>query len=190
MPIIEKNKKELKMSLLKCPECGHNVSSEATTCPNCGFPIKKEKIQIYPEPIDDIWIEKYKKKAFNTKRNQIIINAIILLLDIIFWPLSFINDGKFVVFAILASIFVYVLLISIVLTISALICIKTKVINIDGYNIVGYLGFFKNSLVVENVIVDTFFGNPFYSSDIYTKLPNDKKIMARFTSTTMTVREN
>lgn len=99
------------MSLLKCPECGHNVSSEATTCPNCGFPIKKEKIQIYPEPIDDIWIEKYKKKAFNTKRNQIIINAIILILDIIFWPLSFINDGKFVVFAILASIFVYVLLI-------------------------------------------------------------------------------
>lgn len=113
-----------------------------------------------------------------------------MILDIIFWPLSFINDGKFVIFVILASIFVYVLLISIVLTISALICIKTKVINIDGYNIVGYLGFFKNSLVVENVIVDTFFGNPFYSSDIYTKLLNDKKIMARFTSTTMTVREN
>lgn len=151
---------------------------------------KKEKIQIYPEQIDDIWIEKYKKKAFNTKRNQIIINAIILILDIIFWPLSFINDGKFWVFLIFAYVFGYVLLISIVLTISALICIKIKVINIDGYNIVGYLGFFKNSLVVENVIIDTFFENPFCSSDIYTKLPNDKKIMARFTSTTMTVREN
>lgn len=113
-----------------------------------------------------------------------------MILDIIFWPLSFINDGKFVVFASLASIFVYVLLISIVLTISALICIKTKVINIDGYNIVGYLGFFKNSLVVENVIVDTFFGNPFIAVIFIQNCQMIKKIMARFTSTTMTVREN
>ncbi len=27
------------MSLIKCPECGHEVSSEATKCPNCGYPI-------------------------------------------------------------------------------------------------------------------------------------------------------
>ena len=30
------------MSLMKCPECGHDVSSEATSCPNCGFPIRKQ----------------------------------------------------------------------------------------------------------------------------------------------------
>lgn len=31
------------MSLIKCPECQHDVSSEATFCPNCGHPFNKEK---------------------------------------------------------------------------------------------------------------------------------------------------
>ena len=31
------------MALLKCPECGNNVSSEATACPHCGFAIKQDK---------------------------------------------------------------------------------------------------------------------------------------------------
>jgi hypothetical protein len=29
------------MSLLKCPECGHDVSEYAKACPNCGCPIEK-----------------------------------------------------------------------------------------------------------------------------------------------------
>lgn len=28
------------MALIKCPECGHEVSSAAFSCPNCGFPLK------------------------------------------------------------------------------------------------------------------------------------------------------
>ena len=28
------------MALVKCPECGKEVSSNAATCPNCGTPIK------------------------------------------------------------------------------------------------------------------------------------------------------
>lgn len=28
------------MALIKCPECGKEVSSEATSCPYCGYPIK------------------------------------------------------------------------------------------------------------------------------------------------------
>lgn len=28
------------MALIKCPECGRQVSNQATTCPNCGFPIR------------------------------------------------------------------------------------------------------------------------------------------------------
>jgi hypothetical protein len=27
------------MSLITCPECSHQVSSQATTCPQCGFPL-------------------------------------------------------------------------------------------------------------------------------------------------------
>lgn len=30
------------MSLLKCPECGKEVSDKAGVCPNCGFPIEKK----------------------------------------------------------------------------------------------------------------------------------------------------
>lgn len=29
------------MALIKCPECGHDVSSEANACSNCAYPIKK-----------------------------------------------------------------------------------------------------------------------------------------------------
>lgn len=30
------------MALIVCPECGHEVSDTAITCPNCGFTLKKE----------------------------------------------------------------------------------------------------------------------------------------------------
>ena len=29
------------MSIIKCPECGKEVSSSAPTCPHCGYPLKK-----------------------------------------------------------------------------------------------------------------------------------------------------
>lgn len=28
------------MALVKCPECGRQVSNQASACPNCGYPIK------------------------------------------------------------------------------------------------------------------------------------------------------
>lgn len=34
------------MALIKCPECGQNVSSEAPTCPHCGYPIKQKETVI------------------------------------------------------------------------------------------------------------------------------------------------
>lgn len=30
------------MALIKCPECGKDISSETKNCPNCGCPIKKD----------------------------------------------------------------------------------------------------------------------------------------------------
>ena len=27
------------MALIKCPECGKEVSDKAAACPNCGFPV-------------------------------------------------------------------------------------------------------------------------------------------------------
>ena len=31
------------MAIVKCPECGKEISSYATACPNCGFPLKTVK---------------------------------------------------------------------------------------------------------------------------------------------------
>ena len=32
------------MALLKCPECGENVSSEAEYCIHCGYPLKQKSL--------------------------------------------------------------------------------------------------------------------------------------------------
>ena len=29
------------MAIIKCPECGKEISDKATSCPNCGFPLIK-----------------------------------------------------------------------------------------------------------------------------------------------------
>jgi len=33
------------MSLVKCPECGREVSDQAPTCPQCGKPLKAQPVQ-------------------------------------------------------------------------------------------------------------------------------------------------
>lgn len=33
------------MSLIKCPECGKEISDKAESCPNCGYPISKIKFE-------------------------------------------------------------------------------------------------------------------------------------------------
>lgn len=32
------------MALIKCPECGKEISDKAKTCINCGFPIKQKSV--------------------------------------------------------------------------------------------------------------------------------------------------
>ncbi len=34
------------MALIKCPECGKEISDQAISCPNCGSPMKKEKPEV------------------------------------------------------------------------------------------------------------------------------------------------
>ena len=33
------------MALVKCPECGRDVSDSAITCPNCGYPLKQDQTE-------------------------------------------------------------------------------------------------------------------------------------------------
>ena len=33
------------MALIKCPECGREISDKAYSCPQCGYPISQDKTQ-------------------------------------------------------------------------------------------------------------------------------------------------
>ena len=37
------------MALINCPECNHEMSDQAKTCPNCGYKIPKVKRVLSPE---------------------------------------------------------------------------------------------------------------------------------------------
>jgi len=37
------------MTLKSCPECSHNVSSAASACPSCGFPLKEDPFIEYTQ---------------------------------------------------------------------------------------------------------------------------------------------
>lgn len=59
------------MALIKCPECEKEISDQATNCPNCGYPIKKEEKSEY----DDLYASanvfgKNKNKVVNEKVNN------------------------------------------------------------------------------------------------------------------------
>lgn len=39
------------MALVKCPECGHEISDRAERCPHCGYPMKNHtQPPIYQQP--------------------------------------------------------------------------------------------------------------------------------------------
>jgi hypothetical protein len=39
------------MAMIQCPECGNQVSSAATACPNCGHPIQGPQQQRVPSAV-------------------------------------------------------------------------------------------------------------------------------------------
>lgn len=43
---MRENEGGVDMALIKCPECGKEISDAAESCPNCGYPIKGQQ-EIY-----------------------------------------------------------------------------------------------------------------------------------------------
>lgn len=41
--LIKNHQKNQIMALIKCKECGREISSAASSCPHCGAPVKSEK---------------------------------------------------------------------------------------------------------------------------------------------------
>lgn len=40
---MRENEGGVDMALIKCPECGKEISDAAESCPNCGYPIKGQQ---------------------------------------------------------------------------------------------------------------------------------------------------
>ena len=70
--LSEPRTKSKEMALIKCPDCGKEVSSFATACPNCGCPVESEDNKPNEQGIDGI-------KEKDVKKRWIIIAAIVAL---------------------------------------------------------------------------------------------------------------
>lgn len=68
------------MALVKCAECGEEISKDSVTCPNCGHPIEspeeKEPTQEKEEPTPTPGI-------VGSKRNAYILAAILIIILIL-----------------------------------------------------------------------------------------------------------
>lgn len=72
------------MSMVECPECGKDVSDNASTCPNCGYGVKEHFFKIKNEEIKKQNEEKHKKQQEQTiKKLKIIIPISVLLICVI-----------------------------------------------------------------------------------------------------------
>lgn len=166
------------MALIKCPECGKEVSTAAEVCPHCGYPLKKQKTVVrdnfassYLMPKPSVWCEKWKDRAVRTK----IIWFLLFLLSLapaIFFGFEAAHENNmnnilgFLIFG-----FVSVFFFSYTLVVC--FAFKVRIRKIDGYTVLVYRGF-KNYLVVEGMVQESGFRLRFLNG----VLPNGKAIWA------------
>lgn len=67
---------ESRIALVKCPECGKEISDKAKACPNCGAPVAKKFCQHCGEKIDQecVVCPKCGKQVGQLRDDKIIIN--------------------------------------------------------------------------------------------------------------------
>ena len=71
------------MALVKCPECGKEISDSATTCPNCGVNVQKLWKKQKQAEKDQKAMEEWSKMTPKEKRTGIIGLIIIVILAIL-----------------------------------------------------------------------------------------------------------
>ncbi|GEM_PF-2600390 len=182
------------MALIKCPECGKEVSTSAAACPHCGYPMQKatgvqsvakKARHLAPEGPQELeWVTKWKGKVNAVRLTWALILCgflLALLTSLLF--LGFdkevvqqsgrtIEQFKFshivvtVVFGVLSFVAFINLLIS--------FFIRVRIRTIEGYAVLVYVGVFKAFLVVEGQVQDSSINNRF----LYGELPNKKQVWA------------
>lgn len=188
------------MALIKCPECGKDVSTSADACPHCGYPINKtnlgyQKVVVqhekedrasWPAPKDKSWINKW-KGIVRTNKNRwtIVFFACLIGLAIFICLLcldretithsysggTYITTRSKTVYIVFTGIFAFFSFVAFILWIVVLVQCFVRIREYDGYVILVYVGF-KNCLVVEDEIQDS----GIISRFMYGHLPNQKQV--------------
>ncbi len=174
------------MALIKCPECGKDVSTAADVCPHCGYPIKKEsKVkpeekpnENYPKPKNTAWVEKWKSKAKATRwkwtllfLGSLVLLAVFIILLCTDKEVTSYGTYSKTVWIIMVGISSFIAFIMFTLWLVALITIRVRARQYDGYTVLVYVSF-NHCLVVEDEVQDSGFVNRF----LYGQLPNKKQV--------------
>jgi hypothetical protein len=169
------------MSLIICPECGKEISSQAESCPHCGFPIKKIIDEVVKSPSnkseplkDTTWTAKWFKKAKELKVTLAQLWIGILGIAITMYIVSFAlnQPSRSIIYFILGHIFSGLSGVIFIIFIVSLISTKVKRMKIDGYTIVVYATLINHILIIENKIVEKT-----SNRTLNGKLPNGREII-------------
>ena len=162
------------MALIKCPKCGEEVSSLSNFCPNCGHPLQNDVINSSvttnnPNPLDPKWVNHYKKKLISYRLSSSIAFGLSLGALITFGILYNVEklESLFIPFV----IFIIISVIALIYFLGTFLGMHIKTKEVDGYTILVYAGLFKNTLVIENNVVESSF-----SRYLDGKLPNSKQV--------------
>ena len=71
------------MALIKCPECGKEISDKATSCPNCGAPVSNQNNTGAPVSSTKVAKPVKEKKKGSCLKTILIVIAVLLVLGII-----------------------------------------------------------------------------------------------------------
>lgn len=56
------------MALIKCPECGKEISDKAQKCIHCGYPLKSEQLDINITSDEDVKKHRNQRTIRNVQR--------------------------------------------------------------------------------------------------------------------------
>lgn len=87
------------MALIKCPECGREISDKATTCPHCGCPVEVQDSSLLAEKDEPISskqlnLQPQKETKIPSKKNNMMAITIIICFVLFAFCISKCNKNK------------------------------------------------------------------------------------------------
>lgn len=181
------------MALVNCPECGKQVSDQATNCPHCGYPLKrvekeKPKKKVNPDLSKmEVIIERSSKSAFITAALLLVAVGAFVAFGI-FFPKLFPNTGDVIWLVVLIFSYAFALFAFIILIIQFVkACnntkIKTHCLYYDKEDGMFYLSTWQRTIVAVDAADDFRVGLNKRGFGEITAIHNGRRINLGFSTT-------